>query len=143
MPRISLKTAIIIVFIIGLAAAAVAQDKSRKAEDRKATNLKVLSKNISHDSLITVMKEYSYALGVKCGFCHVKSAADEKHLDFASDDNSKKKVARYMMKMTADINKKYFAAENHNSTKLMVSCYTCHHGREEPEMFEMPKEEKN
>jgi hypothetical protein len=143
MPWISSKAAIIIVLTASLAVAAIAQDKEKKEEERKATNLKILPKNISHDSLITVMKEYSYALGVRCGFCHVKSATDEKHLDFASDDNGKKKVARYMMKLTADINKKYFAAENHNSTKLMVSCYTCHHGHEEPEMFEMPKEEKH
>jgi hypothetical protein len=143
MPRISIKAAIIIALTAGLTIAALAQDKGKKREDRKATNLTMLPKNISHDSLMAVMKEYSYSLGVHCEFCHVKSATDEKHLDFASDDNGKKKVARYMMKMTADINKKYFAEENYNSTKLMVSCYTCHRGHEEPEMFEMPKDEKH
>ena len=142
MPRISPKAAIIALLTTGLTIAAIAQNKEQKREERKFQNLKVLPKNITHDSLRTVMHEYSYALGVNCNFCHVKSATDEKRLDFASDDNGKKKVARYMMKLTADINKKYFAAENYNSTKLMVTCYTCHHGHEEPEMMELPKEEE-
>jgi hypothetical protein len=142
MPRISTKAAIIILLIAGLAVAAIAQDKDKKREEHKFENLKVLPKNISHDSLGAVMHEYSYALGVRCGFCHVKSKTDEKRLDFASDDNGKKKVARYMMKMTSEINKKYFAAENHNSKTLMVTCYTCHHGHEDPEAFVMPKEKE-
>jgi hypothetical protein len=142
MPRISTKATIIIMLTAGLAIAAIAQNKDRKHEEHKPVNLKILPDDISHDSLITVMKEYSYALGVRCGFCHAKSATDEKRLDFASDDNGKKKAARYMMKMTAGINKKYFAEENYNSAKRMISCYTCHHGHEEPEAFVMPKEEE-
>lgn len=142
MSKLTTKSAIIVALTAGLAVAAIAQDKEKKHEERKFENLKVLPSDISHDSLRTVMREFSYALGVRCGFCHAKSATDEKRLDFASDDSSKKKVARYMMKMTADINKKYFAEANHNSTRLMVTCYTCHHGHQEPEAFVMPKEQE-
>jgi hypothetical protein len=142
MPRISSKAALVLVLTAGLAIAAIAQDKDKKQEEHKYENLKVLPKNISRDSMRMVMHEYSYSLGVHCNFCHAKSTTDEKKLDFASDENGKKKVARYMMKMTADINKKYFAEANYNSTKRMVTCYTCHHGHQEPEVFVMPKEEE-
>ncbi len=126
----------------GITIAALAQEKQKKHEEHHATNLKVLPANISHDSLILLMKEYSVSLGVRCGFCHVTSAADQRRLDFASDDNPKKKVAQYMMTMTAGINSKYFSAENHGNATLMVSCYTCHRGAKEPEAFVMPKEEE-
>ena len=126
----------------GITWAAVAQDKNRKHEEHRPENLTVVPKDINHDSLMYLMKEYSVSLGVRCGFCHAKSATDEKRLDFASDENGKKKVARYMIQMTSEINNKYFAEANHKATKLMVSCNTCHHGHQEPEPFVMPKEEE-
>ncbi len=97
-------------------------------EHEKAKNLKVLPKNISHEELENVMRGYKEALGVKCSFCHVASKEDPKKMDFASDDNDHKKIARDMMRMTAKINKKYF--KGHQVAE--VSCYTCHKGNKEP-----------
>jgi hypothetical protein len=145
MARISTKSAIIFLLAAGITIVAFAQDKDKKHEEHRPVNLKVLSKDIGHDSLINLMKEYSVSLGVHCNFCHASSGDEKGHLDFASDDNKHKKVARYMMRMTADINSKYFAEENkgdHAHEALTVSCFTCHHGHEEPEAFVMPKEEE-
>ena len=78
-------------------------------EEKKApgfTNLKVLPKNISHDDLVAIMKNYCTALDVKCGFCHVKGNDDK--FDWASDQKEEKGIARKMQKMTNAINKKYF-----------------------------------
>ncbi|MGN7820424.1 c-type cytochrome [Chitinophaga varians] len=97
-------------------------------EPEKPKNLKVLPKNISHDELIATMRSFNAALGVKCGYCHAAQKDDPKKLDFASDENQHKDIARSMMKMTHRINKKFF-----KGTEVMsVSCYTCHHGNEEP-----------
>lgn len=96
--------------------------------DPKPKNLKVLSKNISHEELEEVMKGFKNALGVKCSFCHAQSKTDPKKLDFASDENEHKLIARDMMRMTARINKKYFKHEE----KPVISCFTCHRGSEEP-----------
>nr|WP_295867296.1 c-type cytochrome [uncultured Chitinophaga sp.] len=96
-------------------------------EPEKPKNLKVLPKDISHDELIATMRGFNAALGVKCGYCHVAQKDDPKKLDFASDDNQHKGIARDMMKMTRRINKKYFGKD-----VMAVSCYTCHHGNEEP-----------
>ncbi len=94
----------------------------------KAKNLKVLPKNISHEELEGVMRNFKNALGVKCGFCHAPQKDNPQKLDFASDDNHHKEIARGMMKMTARINKKYFK----EGEAMTVTCYTCHHGNEEP-----------
>jgi ABC-type uncharacterized transport system substrate-binding protein len=97
-------------------------------QHEKAKNLKVLPKNISHEELDNVMKGFKEALGVKCSFCHAPRKDDPKKLDFASDDNDHKKIARDMMRMTQRINKKHFKGQ----TAEAVTCYTCHRGHDEP-----------
>jgi cytochrome c2 len=117
-------------FILALALvlAATLCSLSLPEEPEKAKNLKVLPKNISHEELDNVMRGFKNALGVKCSFCHEPRKDDPKKLDFASDGNKHKEVARDMMRMTARINKKYF--KGHET--LSVTCYTCHRGNEEP-----------
>lgn len=100
----------------------------QQQQHEKAKNLKVLPKNTSHEELEKVMKEFKEALGVKCNFCHAPRKDDPKKLDFASDDNDHKMIARDMMRMTARLNKKYF--KGHQT--MAVTCYTCHRGHDEP-----------
>ena len=57
-------------------------------------------------------------------------------MDFASDGNKNKGIARDMMRMTNKINKKYFK-EDYNRAKerhslAAMTCYSCHHGQEHP-----------
>lgn len=102
----------------------------------KPENLKILPKNITHEELHQVMEGFTHGLGVKCGFCHAKSASDSTHLDFASDAKPEKNVARGMMKMVMKLNKKYFRETKDDDGKAVtVSCFTCHHGHNEPEKF--------
>ncbi len=100
-------------------------------------NLKVLPKNTNKKQMDSIMKHFASSLGVKCSYCHVRSKEDQKNFNFASDDNEKKIVARSMYKMMNRINKKYFKEDNeeHKSKNLIppVSCFSCHHGKEEPE----------
>jgi hypothetical protein len=107
-------------------------------EEPKFKNLKVLNKNISHDELENIMKGFKNSLGVKCSFCHAQRKDDPKKLDFTSDDNKHKLIARDMMRMTMKINKKYFKNEKEEA----ITCYTCHHGHKEPEApLPIPDEE--
>ena len=91
-------------------------------------NLKVLGKKTTHEQLDSTMKSFNRALGVKCNFCHAPSATDPSKLDFASDENKNKDMARSMMRMTARINKKFFKGEE----VAAVACFTCHNGQKEP-----------
>lgn len=106
------------------------------ADEPKYKNLKVLKKNTTKHELDSLMRFFTMSLGERCTFCHVKN--DEgKVSDFASDANPNKGTARFMMKMTAKINKKYFkdmdkGNENKGSLIQSVTCYTCHHGEGHP-----------
>jgi hypothetical protein len=108
-----------------------AQQSKPPQHDEKPTNLKVLPKDISEDSLHNLMKFYSKSLGVRCGYCHAQKKDDPKHLDFASDEKQEKNTAREMMKMTEEINEKYLhkIADGHLES---ITCVTCHMGRTTP-----------
>jgi hypothetical protein len=77
------------------------------------------------------------ALGVRCDYCHVEDKAANK-FDYASDAKPEKDTARSMMRMTLELNKKYFGQGQPviGSSSMLVTCYTCHHG--DP----VPKEKK-
>src|SRR5690606_12523321 len=107
-------------------------------ENNKPKNLKVLSKNISDEELTKVMRGFNAALGVKCGYCHAPKSNGEKGMDFASDSNPKKNMAREMMKMTKKINKKHFKHEHQGLVKN-ISCETCHNGQAQPKIIQLSK----
>ncbi len=65
------------------------------------------------------MQQITVALGVNCGFCHVRG-------NFASDDNPHKAVARRMLEMTGKINEQFFPGTR------TVTCFTCHQGEQTP-----------
>ena len=107
------------------------------ADEPKYKNLKILKKNISKKELDSVMHFFATSLGQRCTFCHVRDEA-AKSMDFASDANPNKGVARFMMRMNAKLNKKYFKNAEKNpddqdrGNLQAVTCYTCHHGESFP-----------
>jgi hypothetical protein len=97
-------------------------------------NLKVLKKNTTKNELDSVMHFFAMSLGERCNFCHARNEAAN-GMDFASDANPNKGVARYMMRMNAKINKKFFKNKDNEEKGMAVAavtCYTCHHGKAEP-----------
>ncbi|MEO6329308.1 MAG: c-type cytochrome [Ginsengibacter sp.] len=102
------------------------------ADEPLYKNLKVLKKNTTKKELDSVMHFFTVSLGEKCTFCHVRNEA-AKSMDFVTDENPNKNVARFMMRMATKLNKKYFKdkdKDDDNEAKTMdaVTCYTCHHG---------------
>ena len=59
------------------------------------------------------------ALGMDCEYCHIEREWDK-------DDKAPKQVARTMILMTLDINRRQFGG------RPVVTCYTCHNGRPVP-----------
>lgn len=120
--------------ITALFSAMVVMSLAFTKDEPQYKNLKILPKNITKKQMDSVMHQFTGSLGVKCNYCHARIEGSDK-LDFASDANKHKLVARNMMKMTAKLNKKYFNVSGGKQSldaKLMVSCYTCHRGQEEP-----------
>lgn len=86
-------------------------------------NLQVIHGIHSRDQLLNVMRGFTEALGVKCEFCHDIQ-------DFPSDSKPQKRVARIMIKMVQNINSNFL----NDPEKEKVSCFTCHRGKEIPEL---------
>jgi hypothetical protein len=110
----------------------------KPSQFQKERNLKVLPKDISDEALDSIMDGFKVALGVKCNYCHKRDEAT-KDLDFASDDKPEKEIARHMMRMTIDINKKYFNYNNVSDAEMIeaVGCKTCHRGQPHPSLNEI------
>ena len=128
------KSFIVIAFFIGTVTASLAFFQA----PTRYENLKVLPKNTNKYQMDSVMKHFSSSLGVKCNFCHVRNNDEMKDWNFASDDNRHKEVARDMMRMTQKINKKYFKEGGDGNA---ITCYSCHHGQEEPAAFAPARQE--
>ncbi len=56
-------------------------------------------------------------------------------LDFVSDTKPEKEIARRMMRMTLDLNKKYFNVRKPRigGNTLTITCATCHKGEPFPD----------
>jgi photosynthetic reaction center cytochrome c subunit len=110
-----------LLFVISLSAQAPPQEGGRAGGGPRGPqppkNLKLLK--VQGQDLITIMRGYTTALGVRCDYCHVKG-------DFASDDNPKKEVARKMITLAEHVNEMF------GDSKVHVTCYTCHRGAQEP-----------
>ncbi|MGA2899741.1 MAG: c-type cytochrome, partial [Candidatus Acidiferrales bacterium] len=85
-----------------------------KTAGKAYQNIEVLS-DIPADQLLPAMRYITFALGVRCDYCHVQD-------HFESDEKPAKKRAREMMKMMFAIDNGYFGGHR------AVSCYTCHRG---------------
>ncbi len=89
-------------------------------------NIKIL-KDLPANQMIPVMQKVSASLGVKCDFCHdLKRTPGGQPTGFEKDTKKYKNVARQMMVMVQDLNKRHKVLEN------KITCFTCHHGKAEP-----------
>ena len=115
--------------------AAVAAIKPGDPPVEKFKNLKVLPKNISSKALSKIMvDEFQDDLGISCNFCHAENKNTHRP-DYASDEKPEKQIARYMMRLTIGVNRKYFKLRHPmiGDSTLVITCVTCHHGSPRPE----------
>jgi len=125
------KKYVVVLVLAGIVTFSVA---ALPADEPKYKNLKLLPKDISSKDLSKIMiDDFEDGLGVSCGFCHSEEK-DSHRLDYASDAKPEKQIARLMMQMTVDINKKYFKLKQPviGDSTLVISCVTCHNGQPRP-----------
>jgi hypothetical protein len=121
--------------LTALAPALLAQAAGRWPPD-SLINTRVIPRNTPVTQVIGTMRNFTFALGVRCQFCHV---GDEgmplDRFDFASDDKRTKLVARQMMRMVQEINRRIDtlpAHDGHRHAVAQVTCTTCHRGVSRP-----------
>lgn len=100
----------------------------------KFENLLYFPKDIARDTLINIMRGFSFALGVRCQYCHAGGdGVSFVGVDFKSDDKPAKRKARYMLRMADTINDRLLAAlPERSSPPVRVGCVTCHRGLSRP-----------
>lgn len=118
-------------FLLLLVSIAVA---ATRAPQGRYKNLQILPKDISEKRMDSIMDSYTKALGIGCSFCHAPHPSIADSLDYASDKNEMKLNARNMMKLTIDINQKYFYYDSTIAPIYLstVNCKTCHRGEPYP-----------
>jgi hypothetical protein len=113
--------------------AAQAVQAAGKFPPDSLVNVKVFPKTTPVNQVIGAMRNFSGDLGVRCLHCHVgKEGTPLSQVDFASDEKQAKLIARQMMLMTREINRRVDTLPGHTATSLQVTCGTCHRGISKP-----------
>jgi len=98
-------------------------------------NVKVIPRNTPVIQVVGMMRNIAGALGVRCQFCHVgEEGMPLAQFDFPKDEKRTKLVARQMMRMVEEINRRLdtLPEHDHNALNLQVTCATCHRGVSRP-----------
>jgi hypothetical protein len=96
-------------------------------------NTKVIPHKTPVNEVLGMMRGFSGSLGVRCTYCHVgREGAPIASFDFASDEKRTKLVARQMMLMVAEINRRVDTLPEHGTPEITVTCATCHRGVSRP-----------
>lgn len=120
-------------------AAIVAASGSLQAQQKfppdKFANLQIFPKETPPGVVITAMKGFTGALGVRCQFCHVgEEGMPLEKFDFAADTKPEKQTARMMIRMVGEINAQVTKAIPDAPAKTyQVTCFTCHRGAQHPQ----------
>ncbi len=100
-------------------------------------NLQVIPDTVKGSQLRQIMRRFSFALGEQCSYCHAR-AEDGDGLDFESDANDRKRVAREMIKLVRHVNQVsaslYPDNPDHQPTSFV--CTSCHRGQANPFLIE-------
>ncbi len=100
----------------------------------RITNAQVLPAEIGQERLRATMVSFSRSLGVRCTFCHVgPEGAPLTALDFRSDANPHKTIARGMIRLAQRLNQTDLPPLLGAAETPRVTCYTCHRGNATPE----------
>lgn len=96
-------------------------------------NVDVIPRSTPVQQVLGTMRGFAGALGVRCSHCHVgEEGKPLTTYDFPSDDKTPKDIARQMMRMVAEINRRLDTLPDREPEGLQVTCMTCHRGYVRP-----------
>ncbi len=96
-------------------------------------NVKVIPRNTPVIQVIGIMRNFAGDLGVRCQFCHVgEEGLPLERFDFVKDEKRTKLIARQMMQMVQEINRRIDTLPGKTAPGFQVTCATCHRGTTRP-----------
>jgi tetratricopeptide (TPR) repeat protein len=119
---------LVLVAAFALLTSAVAQPPAQPPW--KGKNLKYFPDDIKREVLIQRMREFSFALNVRCQYCHAGGdGISFDGVDFSSDEKPAKNKARAMLRLTEQVNTTLRpTVPSRAQPAVSVDCATCHHG---------------
>jgi hypothetical protein len=123
--------------LVGLAVlacpASLASQPSGRWPPDSLVNVQVIPRATPVMEVVGAMRNIALGLGVRCQFCHVgEEGLPLERFDFPSDEKRTKLVARQMMRMVQEINRRLDTLPGRTTAALQVSCVTCHRGVSRP-----------
>jgi tetratricopeptide (TPR) repeat protein len=126
--------------VAALAAVAPAAGQARATGQGpwKGKTLQYFPADITREALVQRMREFSFALDVRCQNCHAGGdGVSLEGVDFASDEKPAKAKARAMLKMTDEINNSLLPKiPSRADPPVKVECATCHRGVRRPKSLQ-------
>lgn len=117
--------------IIAVPGALVAQPGKFPPDSLKGTQ--VIARSTPVMQVIGTMRNFTFDLGVRCQYCHVGEEGQPlDRFDFVTDEKRTKVVARQMMRMVQEINRRLDSLPGRAAAGLQVTCNTCHRGTSRP-----------
>lgn len=112
---------------------AVAAQPAGKFPPDSLVNVKVIPKSTPVIQVIGTMRNFAGGLGVRCQFCHVgEEGLPLERFDFVSDEKRTKVIARQMMLMAQEVNRRLDTLPQRGTPPVPVTCATCHRGVSRP-----------
>ncbi|MEO8139850.1 MAG: c-type cytochrome [Gemmatimonadota bacterium] len=123
--------------LMGLILAALPLTLAAQAPGKWPPDSLINTKVIPHDTpvmqVVGTMRNFAGGLGVRCTFCHVgEEGKPLETYNFADDKKRTKLVARQMMRMVEEINKRLDTIPERPTPAVQVTCQTCHRGVNRP-----------
>ena len=129
----------LLVLLVLLIAPALAAQSTGKFPPDSLINTKVIPHNTPVPEVVAMMRAFAGDLGVRCQYCHVGNEGEPlDRFDFASDQKRTKLVARQMMLMMREINRRIdtipasLTATGEPAPRMQATCGTCHRGVSRP-----------
>ena len=108
---------------------ALSAQTPRKFPPDSLVNVKVIPRATPVVQVIGTMRNFTSYLGVRCQYCHLgEEGRPLTEFNFASDEKRTKLVARQMMLMVEEINRRLDTIPDPAAQGLQVTCGTCHRG---------------
>lgn len=123
--------------VLGIVGSAIAAGPAAAQIPDEFQNLQVLPEDISRDSLVLLMRSFSFATGLRCEDCHVMGENGSfRGAEFDMDDKLAKRQARLMLEMVNRLNDEILPElPERDSPPLRVECKTCHRGIRKPHLL--------
>lgn len=119
--------------LAALAASQLVAQAPTKFPPDSLVNAKIIPKSTPVIQVIGTMRNFTFDLGVRCQFCHVGEEGQPlARFDFASDEKRTKQVARQMMLLVQEANRRIDTLPGHQPEDPQVTCATCHRGVSKP-----------